>query len=109
MSLGTPSPTGVPSPQSSPDADVRRLQKVAVVELGGVRFDIAKNGGFHLVCMAGPDAYGNPVAEEVPVHRFLSPTGKLQEERCQALLDALGEALVKLQWQRDLRLGEVSE
>ncbi|HKV10740.1 MAG TPA: hypothetical protein VJ725_21545 [Thermoanaerobaculia bacterium] len=94
-----------PPPPAS-DVGLRRLQKVAEVELAGERFDIAKNGGFHLVRAGSLDAYGRPFATPVDVEDYLYDSGDgFVHAKAQALLDALGEALVKLQGQRDLRLG----
>lgn len=105
MSLGTPSPTGAPPTDSgnltvpTPDVGLRRLQKVAEVELAGQRLHLGKNGGFHLV-MPRTDVWGHPSGTELTVHQWLDLDRPLHEparKRIQALLDAYGEALVKRQ------------
>lgn len=90
-----------------------KLTKVAEISLAGVKYDVAKNGEhFHLVRADGEDAYGEPRAVRVGLESFLirQPTGqaaRLTEARldnAQALLDALGEALVALRASRAINL-----
>lgn len=112
MSLGPVSPSGAPtsngaaSPTPVADVGLRRLQPVATLELAGERLDIAKNGRFHLVRISVDD-YGNPIARSLNIQEWLhnDDITAVSQKQIQALLDALGEALVKLQGQRDLRLG----
>lgn len=80
------------------------LQKIAEIQIDGEALDIARNGQFCLVWQKGPDAYGRPVAEKVDLGQFLGITGQ-GVDRAQALLDLLGDALVRLGQQRDARLG----
>lgn len=82
------------------------LQKIAEVEIDDIRLDLAKNSEYCLVWQRGPDAYGRPVAEKVDLLQFLglADTGA-GRRRVQALLDLLGDALVRLGQQRDARLG----
>lgn len=81
------------------------LQKIAEIEVDGVRLDLAKNGEYCLVWQKGPDAYGRPVAEKIDAESFFGLKGATGGERVQALLDLLGDALVRLGQQRDARLG----
>jgi hypothetical protein len=82
------------------------LTKVAEIELLGQRFDLAKNGRFTL-CREEWDAYGRPIATEVPLTVDSLRGGRAASEMdvLQALLDALGDATQRLQSHRDARLG----
>lgn len=92
-------------------ADTKPLVKVAEIELAGEKMELAKNCKFYLVKPDEPDAYGRPVAKAVdPLDWIASSAGletsrpDLLRGRVQALLDALGDALQRLQQQRDARL-----
>jgi hypothetical protein len=76
-----------------------KLTKIAEAELGGQRYDIARNGEHcHLVVEDGEDAYGKPIHRRVALEKAV-PEGLLQ-----ALLDAYGEALVALRSAKDMNL-----
>lgn len=77
-----------------------KLTKIAEISLCGQTYHIAKNGNFSLVEPAGPDAYGTEIYAQ-----FNIPTDGFDRDFCQALLDALGDALVSLRSSRDLHKG----
>lgn len=79
-----------------------KLQRIAEIELNGRKFDVARNGHYRLVEEAGRDAYDNPI------YREAIDTGWSLDECKNAidgLVDLLGDALTRLQSQRDSRLG----
>jgi hypothetical protein len=67
-----------------------KLHKIARIKLGDKEYDLAKNGNFRIVDTSGLDAYGAPVAEEVPPKNWATQAG------VQELTDALGEAWEKI-------------
>lgn len=94
-----------------------KLQPIGTIKILGEEYDVARNGNFHLVKSAGVDAYDRPVAHVVSLQNILLPSGGQYSGEVltraakgarfmQALLDALGESMVRLQGQRDLRRGE---
>lgn len=93
-----------------------KLQKIGTITVLGEEYDVAKNGNFHLVKAAGEDAYGRPVAHLVVLDNFFRQPGQQSGEHLaaairsgkilQAMIDALGEKMVALQAQRDMRRGE---
>lgn len=78
-----------------------KLQKIGSITILGKEYDVAKNGSYCLVEIAGEDAYGHPIAQRRVLHAHHD-----LPDVAQALLDALGEKMVSLQGQRDLRRGE---
>lgn len=92
-------------------SDTKPLTPVAQVEILGEKFDVARNGGYHLVRI-GEDDYGRPKADRVDLVTFLYPgmevvrgDGMAACKKAQALLDVLGKTLEALRTQRDARLG----
>lgn len=90
-----------------------KLTKIAELDLDGQRLDVAKGGEhFHLVRADERDDYDRPKATRLDLEEFLTRREKLAEAmfrepelilaRAQALLDALGEALVALRAGRDM-------
>jgi hypothetical protein len=87
------------------------LTPIAQVEILGEKFDIARNGGYHLVRVEEDD-YGQPRASRVDLVTFLYPGAEVVRgdgmaacDKAQALLDVLGKTLEGLRSQRDARLG----
>jgi hypothetical protein len=92
-------------------SDGKPLTLIAQVDLQGERFDIARNGGYHLVRIEEDD-YGQPRATRVHLAEFLFPDSEkisgeklVAHDKAQALLDVLGKTLEGLRTQRDARLG----
>lgn len=93
-------------------SDSKPLTPIAQVEILGEKFDVARNGGYHLVRVKEDD-YGQPRAAQVELFEFLfgglnqqgNPTAVAASNRAQALLDVLGKTLEALRSQRDARLG----
>jgi cytochrome b involved in lipid metabolism len=79
-----------------------RLQRIAEIEINGKKYDLAKNGQFRLVEAKGKDAYGSQVFQVVSYRHYSSDILALYVD---GLLDLLGDALTRLQTQRDSRLG----
>ncbi len=76
------------------------LRKITEIELAGERFDIARGeNGYSLVRNATPDAYGRPVAFEVPL-------AAVELHHVDSLIDLLGQALEREQARADLRRAE---
>lgn len=69
---------------------------IAVVELAGQSYEVARNGGFALVEEAGTDYYDNPIKREVDLASLFALHPKKAEALLKALVNAYGEALVKL-------------
>lgn len=91
------------------------LQPIAEITLLGEKYDLAKNGTFALVRTA-PDDYGRPRAKRVDIVELLFAGREVvrgQEMQAvktvEALLDLLGDAYVRLQQHRDVRLGREAE
>lgn len=89
-----------------------QLQKLAVIEIDGVQYDLAANGHGALVTYDGPpDAYsGAPAARAVDLAQWLDPTvhpgqAHMLVPKVQALLDLLAAAYRQLQSARDSKLG----
>lgn len=82
------------------------LEKVGEIELLGERFDLARDGKFYL-CRATTDAYGKSCAKIEGVDELLDKHEPFS--LVQALLDALGEVVVSLRHERDVRLGTRGE
>lgn len=79
------------------------LKKIGEIDLPGIgRFDVAKNDCYHLVDTQTVDAYGNPTAIEISLDNYSHLPLK---DLAQALLDQLGDHMVRLQHQREARLG----
>lgn len=82
------------------------LTEIAEVELLGTKYKLGKNGNVRLV-RESPDCWGKIRGEEVTLSNWLGSSGMLpeQEEKIQALLDQLGDALSRLRQSRDSKLG----
>lgn len=86
------------------------LSKVTEIEICGKKYDLARNGKFVLVEPRENDAYGRPVSREVRLWEWTrNPEGDPDVSKVQALLDLLGEAIIKLQSIGDLRRGQIGE
>jgi hypothetical protein len=82
-----------------------KLQKLAVIDIDGVEYDLAANGHGALVTYDGQkDAYsGTASAQVVDLDKWLDHTQA--RKRVQALLDLLAGAYRQLQSSRDSKLG----
>lgn len=86
------------------------LQQIGTVELVGRVYDLARNGKFWLVETGEKDAYGREAARKVELEEFFQGMSATFVARfTQGLLDALGDAVVRLKHQRDSRLGNGGE
>ena len=85
-----------------------KLTKVGEVELDGRVYHVAKNGRYRLVRSRGQDAYGTESFEEFDLFP-LSARPADSREFISALIDRLGELLVRLQGQQDLRRAQAGE
>lgn len=83
--------------------DKAGLRKIAEIKIGEQTYDLARNGAFALVEPTEDDAYGRPVARVVRLDGFVSV------ERFQAVLNLLGDAIVRQQSVDDLRRARIGE
>lgn len=80
------------------------LKQIAVIDLPSIgKFDVAKNDVYHLVDTSNTDAYGNTIAMKVDLSLIDHSTLLTYT---QALLNALGDHMSRLQHQREARLGD---
>lgn len=82
------------------------LTEIAEIDLLGEKYKLGKNGKVSLV-RESLDAWGKVRGDEVTLAAWLGSSGMLpeQEEKVQALLDQLGDALSRLRQSRDSKLG----
>jgi hypothetical protein len=82
------------------------LTEIGEIELLGIKYKLGKNGNVRLVTEA-PDVWGKIRGEEVTLSHWLGASAltSQQEEKVQALLDHLGDALSRLRQSRDSKLG----
>lgn len=86
------------------------LTEIAEIELLGVKYKLGKNGNVRLVT-EGPDCWGKIRGDEISLAQWLgvSALNPGLEEKIQALLDQLGDALSRLRQSRDSKLGVGSQ
>lgn len=82
------------------------LTEIAEVDLLGEKYKLGKNGKVSLV-RESLDCWGKIRGEEITIANWLGSSGMLpeQEQKVQALLDQLGDALSRLRQSRDSKLG----
>lgn len=82
------------------------LTEIAEIELIGTKYKLGKNGKVSLV-RESLDVWGKIRGEEVTLTHWLGASALTpnQEEKIQALLDQLGDALSRLRQSRDSKLG----
>lgn len=82
------------------------LTEISEVDLLGQRYKLGKNGKVSLV-IESPDCWGKIRGEVITLNHWLGSSALLpeQEEKVQALLDQLGDALSRLRQSRDSKLG----
>ncbi len=82
------------------------LTEIAEIDLLGEKFKLGKNGKVSLV-KESPDAWGKIRGDAITLAHWLGSSGMLpeQEDKVQALLDLLGDALFRLRQRRDNKLG----
>lgn len=82
------------------------LTEIGEIELLGTKYKLGKNGNVRLV-QESPDCWGKIRGEEITLTHWLGASALTpnQEEKVQALLDQLGDALSRLRQSRDSKLG----
>jgi hypothetical protein len=86
------------------------LTEIAEIELLGTKYKLGKNGKVSLVSES-LDCWGKIRGQEITLSNWLGSSGMLpeQEEKVQALLDQLGDALSRLRQSRDSKLLSVGQ
>ncbi len=69
-----------------------QLRKIAVVELSGNKYAVGKNGHYCLVDETATDAWGNQIGRVIDIKAYCT-----DPNFAQALIDALGESIEKIQ------------
>lgn len=82
------------------------LTEIAEIDLLGEKYKLGKNGNVTLV-KESLDAWGKVRGDAITLAHWLGSSGMIpeQEEKVQALLDQLGDALARLRQSRDSKLG----